>query len=781
MPGCLATGPTALRTHTFPDLDATLLYSGGPLGTPSSGNLSNCTAYPTSSLTGLGTGVATALATALNTAGGLAPVSNAVLVGPTLGVASATSLNIGSGKRVLASTGAANLGGSTDGTFIDTTYTPQEPASKTFRSVYDEFTNPGGNTRKNVVWAQGYNVAAGGRFDSNDHAFGVWLENAYGLTGTEQVEWYLQGIAADGTTVRPFSSIFNRATAASTLFLVGDTQLEGTLNGPVGSDFDLRAGTNRSVILRPDGTGQILCRGFLALGALSGTTPSATVYGMAYSYNGPFMHADAGINWSDNNSITDGASAGTVVSRLSQESSGVLAITNGTAATYRDLKLRTLTLTNIASNINLTGGGAGSARNINFGTGYGSAALTLYDGGAGSRHGWGLQASEMQFFIPTGDGTEHFSWNKGGDLQAAGTNQLMKLTSAGALTIPGTLAVTGSASCAALTATSGTFTGQQVVTLTTAQRLTRYDASNLLTETVSSSGGYTQSLTGTNAGFTWTPSGSGGATLTTGALTLTTGNLTVGGTTTTLRAVAYVWPSAQGGSNTYLKNDGSGNLSWASSATGPAGGSDTQIQYNNSGAFGGSANLTWDNSNQRLAATIMRSSLYQLLIGNAYRTVGRCTLAVHYADGSSTHTDGTEDDLYTDTLLQNVLYINGDIVEAEYAIDIVGSATATRRVRAYFGGTVVLDSGTQTFASGGACFVYVTVTKETDTVVRVRAEFVASGITLQPTVTNTRITGLTLSNTQIIKITGVAASTGAASGDIVAKSGLVVAESGYIP
>src|SRR6185503_6036848 len=253
MPGCLATGPTALRTHTFPDLDATLLYSGGPLGTPSSGNLSNCTAYPTSSLTGLGTGVATALATALNTAGGLAPVSNAVLVGPTLGVASATSLNIGSGKRVLASTGAANLGGSTDGTFIDTTYTPQEPASKTFRSVYDEFTNPGGNTRKNVVWAQGYNVAAGGRFDSNDHAFGVRLENAYGLTGTDQVEWYLQGIAADGTTVRPFSSIFNRATAASTLFLVGDTQLEGTLNGPVGSDFDLRAGTNRSVILRPDG------------------------------------------------------------------------------------------------------------------------------------------------------------------------------------------------------------------------------------------------------------------------------------------------------------------------------------------------------------------------------------------------------------------------------------------------------------------------------------------------------------------------------------------------
>lgn len=83
----------------------------------------------------------------------------------------------------------------------------------------------------------------------------------------------------------------------------------------------------------------------------------------------------------------------------------------------------------------------------------------------------------------------------------------------------------GAVSTAALTATSGTFTGQQIITLTTSQRLTRYDGSNLLTETISSSGGYTQALTGTNSGFTWTPSGSGGATLTTGALTLSSGNL----------------------------------------------------------------------------------------------------------------------------------------------------------------------------------------------------------------------------------------------------------------
>lgn len=60
------------------------------------------------------------------------------------------------------------------------------------------------------------------------------------------------------------------------------------------------------------------------------------------------------------------------------------------------------------------------------------------------------------------------------------------------------------------------------------------------------------------------------------------------------------FPAAQGASNTFLKNDGSGNLTWASGATGTPGGSNTQVQYNNSGAFAGSANFTWDNATPQL-------------------------------------------------------------------------------------------------------------------------------------------------------------------------------------
>src|SRR3989344_4868536 len=58
--------------------------------------------------------------------------------------------------------------------------------------------------------------------------------------------------------------------------------------------------------------------------------------------------------------------------------------------------------------------------------------------------------------------------------------------------------------------------------------------------------------------------------------------------------IAYSWPSVQGASSTYLRNDGTGNLSWVSVAAGAPGGSNGQVQFNNSGAFAGDTNLFWD-------------------------------------------------------------------------------------------------------------------------------------------------------------------------------------------
>ena len=145
----------------------------------------------------------------------------------------------------------------------------------------------------------------------------------------------------------------------------------------------------------------------------------------------------------------------------------------------------------------------------------------------------------------------------------------------------------------------------------------------------------------------------------------------------------------------------------------------------------------------------------------------------HYTDGASTSTNGTEDDLYSDTVPASALADVGYKIFAQYCCIIVGSATATRRIRAYFGGAAVLDSGTLTFASGGTVEIWITLIRINGTDVRVVAEFVPSGITLQPIVTYTIVTVADITASQVLKITGVATGAGAAGGDIVAKIGTV--------
>jgi len=93
------------------------------LGTPTSGNLSNCTALPVGSVTGLGTGVGTFLATpsSANLAAALTDetgsganvfATSPTLVTPVLGAASATSLSFSSTSRIIGvSPGAAAAAG----------------------------------------------------------------------------------------------------------------------------------------------------------------------------------------------------------------------------------------------------------------------------------------------------------------------------------------------------------------------------------------------------------------------------------------------------------------------------------------------------------------------------------------------------------------------------------------------------------------------------------------------------------------------------------------------
>tara|TARA_R100001082_G_scaffold64690_1_gene36433 strand:- start:2990 stop:3904 length:915 start_codon:yes stop_codon:yes gene_type:complete len=67
------------------------------------------------------------------------------------------------------------------------------------------------------------------------------------------------------------------------------------------------------------------------------------------------------------------------------------------------------------------------------------------------------------------------------------------------------------------------------------------------------------------------------------------------------------WPNADGSAGHFLKTDGSGALSFAAVDVSPAG-SNTQVQFNNSGSYGGSSGLVFNNSTNVLTATNIHDS-----------------------------------------------------------------------------------------------------------------------------------------------------------------------------
>lgn len=61
-------------------------------------------------------------------------------------------------------------------------------------------------------------------------------------------------------------------------------------------------------------------------------------------------------------------------------------------------------------------------------------------------------------------------------------------------------------------------------------------------------------------------------------------------------------PANTGSNNQVLTTDGTGNLTWTtvSGGSGAPGGSNTELQFNNNGAFGGISTVTWNGSDLSL-------------------------------------------------------------------------------------------------------------------------------------------------------------------------------------
>jgi hypothetical protein len=233
------------------------------------------------------------------------------------------------------------------------------------------------------------------------------------------------------------------------------------------------------------------------------------------------------------------------------------------------------------------------------------------------------------------------------------------------------------------------------------------------------------------------------ATTVTGPLNIATGQLTF-----TNNSTAFVGPMVGLFSNTMIILGGSSGFVINDSAN----------TFNILGSDS-SGNLTMYVSARVKAGT---SSSYAKIGGSLFD---------HFANAGNTTT--TETDLYSDTTPASVLGTNGDKLTAEYGGVFVSSATATRQVRIYFAGTAILDTGALTLSLSSAWTVYVTITRVSATVVRYMVSLTTEGAALAAYTSVGELTGLTLSNTNILKITGQAAGVGAASNDIVAKLGTV--------
>lgn len=143
------------------------------------------------------------------------------------------------------------------------------------------------------------------------------------------------------------------------------------------------------------------------------------------------------------------------------------------------------------------------------------------------------------------------------------------------------------------------------------------------------------------------------------------------------------------------------------------------------------------------------------------------TIFDHFADAGNVTTGET--DLYTDTAPASVLGTNGDKLLAQYGGVFVSSGTATREVKLYFGGTAIFDTGALTLSLSSAWSLDCLIIRVSSTVVRYKLSFTTEGAALAAYTAAGELTGLTLSNTNVLKITGQAAGVGAATNDIVAK------------
>lgn len=172
-----------------------------------------------------------------------------------------------------------------------------------------------------------------------------------------------------------------------------------------------------------------------------------------------------------------------------------------------------------------------------------------------------------------------------------------------------------------------------------------------------------------------------------------------------------------------------------------------------------------------LAGAVEYNGSHYKTKASALRFAEGGVIADHYTDAANTGTGET--DLYSYTTPAATLAAAGQKITAQYG-GIFTDLTATATLRVYFGGTNIFDSGAATLTGAtGSWSLSVTIIETSSSTVRCVVVATAPGATTINTTSQTDVGGLTLSGTNILKITAIAGGGGGGSGDIVAKLGTV--------
>lgn len=182
-----------------------------------------------------------------------------------------------------------------------------------------------------------------------------------------------------------------------------------------------------------------------------------------------------------------------------------------------------------------------------------------------------------------------------------------------------------------------------------------------------------------------------------------------------------------------------------------------------------------DVSVKRINGGVVRANSMKVVTGakNYTSQIGAVggVISDSYADVT---VGGAEADIYSLTTNAGTLGANGDKLVASYGVNFVTGGTELCQLKAYFAGTAIWDStGVAPTTGTTSARVIVEIIRVSTTVVRYSVSLNTTGASGFVYCTVGELTGLTLSGTNILKLTGTSSGVGSGSGDIIGKMSYV--------